>query len=730
MTIGTARSILLLSLLSLSAAQCDPPILSLAVEHEQVLALEIGPNHITSWRMSTMPGAPALVDTQHFSIPKGETFTVDVVEAAGIYVTTSTYATTPTYQVHFRGQASNMVAFSYVDFEDQSFSALRNDNNPLPLSAHHGDMVDLMVPLNYAIERWQRLPNSLSSRHHDDVLAHYTTWLGQNICTMDLPPALLSICDEDSEEAWTKQKKQHLRELWQSARPKHAKLLPTGDIEHVLTPMDYEIADWLGACYEQSRWDLANDRTYEEDQALVEKLLTCLYGRIKSDWSKDEDAEYLIDPLPIGAEVDPAALVLDWRQPATDVQDVIDSVVGAKMFLYSAPSTDESPCSNSAINITIDIQGVALVIGTPLNDHIIGGNRSNDVEILLGGSGQDCIEGRRGDEIILGGSGSDIILGGAHQELIVGDNGDDKISAGRGTVQDHLHAGSILFGDEGKDKIQGSKPSLGVRSTGFSDVINVEDGVDGRGGADLVIGLNSETDVQDLNEQVDLSELLDALDGDGMPAAPSDEDITDAFGEPVASGEAGSMKGLPGGGSGGGDVVIQANANGGSGGAQFVEMPSGGGGGAMQNVDQAGSDSASGGAAPGLKFKITEKEGEAGEATVVIPVIKSKNNMADALSLGVVMPPVDGADKNSKPTNIELITGAVAVNKFLFPEQSAELEDEEEISVWASSPKSILFIGLFILWWLQRVHTALRQRRVRHQSRRHDAALFNIRDDE
>ena len=66
-----------------------------------------------------------------------------------------------------------------------------------------------------------------------------------------------------------------------------------------------------------------------------------------------------------------------------------------------------------------------LILGTSGND-TINGKKGNDC--IIGGGGNDEIYGKRGDDVILGGDGDDIIVGGRDNDTCYGNDGNDTLT--------------------------------------------------------------------------------------------------------------------------------------------------------------------------------------------------------------------------------------------------------------------------------------------------------------
>ncbi|MEP0991294.1 MAG: cadherin-like domain-containing protein [Tateyamaria sp.] len=136
------------------------------------------------------------------------------------------------------------------------------------------------------------------------------------------------------------------------------------------------------------------------------------------------------------------------------------------------------------------------------NDFIDGGIGDDS---LLGGQGNDTIEGGDGQDFIDGGRNADVLSGGAGDDTILGDNGADVINGGEGN--DFIDGGTgddTLNGDAGDDSILGA--------TG-DDVIDGGDGNDtidgGNGGNDDLSG----GDDRDTFINVNAGEVVDGNEG-------------------------------------------------------------------------------------------------------------------------------------------------------------------------------------------------------------------------
>ncbi len=123
--------------------------------------------------------------------------------------------------------------------------------------------------------------------------------------------------------------------------------------------------------------------------------------------------------------------------------------------------------------ITIDIPGNMKIrtwlVGGAGNDTLQGGNAADHIEggpgndTLNGGSGDDAIKGGTGDDAIVGGNGNDALLGdagrdtlrgGAGKNSLVGGPGIDQFFGVKGIDQVRLAAGEKLIGNESTNPLR------------------------------------------------------------------------------------------------------------------------------------------------------------------------------------------------------------------------------------------------------------------------------------
>jgi Ca2+-binding RTX toxin-like protein len=114
-----------------------------------------------------------------------------------------------------------------------------------------------------------------------------------------------------------------------------------------------------------------------------------------------------------------------------DGDDTLDGQQGADIISGGAgrDTTDYSSRTANLIIVTDDIVGDG-EIGE--NDNVM-----NDIERILGGSGNDSLDGQSGSETLIGNAGNDTLIGGSGNDLLDGGAGDDFIDAsgaGRDTM--------------------------------------------------------------------------------------------------------------------------------------------------------------------------------------------------------------------------------------------------------------------------------------------------------
>jgi len=91
-------------------------------------------------------------------------------------------------------------------------------------------------------------------------------------------------------------------------------------------------------------------------------------------------------------------------------------------IFYSSPNDFKPPeCASIAID-RFDPKDAGslgvLILGTPGNDNLDGGNDTDDC--IFGGGGDDRLQGKGGNDILIGGDGDDILDGGQESDICYG----------------------------------------------------------------------------------------------------------------------------------------------------------------------------------------------------------------------------------------------------------------------------------------------------------------------
>ena len=130
-----------------------------------------------------------------------------------------------------------------------------------------------------------------------------------------------------------------------------------------------------------------------------------------------------------------------------------DTLIGGRGsdILSGGGGNDTADYSASTANLVITLDNVA-------NDGVAGENDNvrDDVENVIGGSGNDKITGSSANNILRGGKGNDSLYGGGGADALFGNDGNDLLDGGAG--DDYLEGGAgndTLTGGSGHDKLYG-----------------------------------------------------------------------------------------------------------------------------------------------------------------------------------------------------------------------------------------------------------------------------------
>jgi Ca2+-binding RTX toxin-like protein len=130
--------------------------------------------------------------------------------------------------------------------------------------------------------------------------------------------------------------------------------------------------------------------------------------------------------------------------------DVIVGGAGADTFV-GGPGTDTVSYARDSLPVTVTADGQA-------NDGAAGeaDNVGFDVETVIGGNGDDMLDGGDDPHTLIGGPGDDTLIGGNTDDTLNGGEGNDRLAGGGGN--DTLRGGAgndQLDGGEGNDTVDG-----------------------------------------------------------------------------------------------------------------------------------------------------------------------------------------------------------------------------------------------------------------------------------
>ncbi len=140
-------------------------------------------------------------------------------------------------------------------------------------------------------------------------------------------------------------------------------------------------------------------------------------------------------------------------------------------------------------------------IGSDGNDSLLGSATWN---FLVGGDGNDRIDGRGGVDTLWGDAGSDTLAGGTDDDHLYGGNGNDSLDGGTGT--------DVLEGEAGKDTLKGGDGSDLLWGGGNDDTMT------GGAGGDRFFFVQD--DIQNYDVITDFQHGVDKIDVKALDARP------------------------------------------------------------------------------------------------------------------------------------------------------------------------------------------------------------------
>jgi len=243
----------------------------------------------------------------------------------------------------------------------------------------------------------------------------------------------------------------------------------------------------------------------------------------------------------------------------SDTIDVQRIVAGPDAGMLQVTVNGKQSLFNDNYNGTTGSISKVFVRGRGGNDQISIADNTGLPAIILGGRGNDTIQGGDGDDNIDGGRGNDNILGNQGDDVINGGRGIDHIDAGEGSDtcaggrgNDSLDGGDgkdTLHGDAGNDEIQGGKSQDECMGDAGDDQIlggSQDDLIDGGAGNDQLYGESGKDVVfgqlgNDLLDGGDSSDYLDGgLGNDNALGGAGDDELKGGLGIDTLDGQEGN----------------------------------------------------------------------------------------------------------------------------------------------------------------------------------------------
>lgn len=263
----------------------------------------------------------------------------------------------------------------------------------------------------------------------------------------------------------------------------------------------------------ESQWG-AQEANFNLLAANAEAMGDSYFARVLAQEAAGEALDQAAN-VALQAEADAFESDMDLLEAAGDALEAAADVLVAQILgLIDGILDDSAPsplARAQAAGATCDpntdllLFGAGILIGTPLNDYLIG---SPSTDFMFGGGGDDKLEGEAGIDFLFGGRGNDDLRGGPGYDVILGWKGDDCMDGGAdpdlliGGVGDdlldgyrdqpvascfHVHIpvievdfefGDFLWGGQGSDTIHGSDCIDLVFGRAGADDIAGNDGMD------------------------------------------------------------------------------------------------------------------------------------------------------------------------------------------------------------------------------------------------------------
>ena len=209
----------------------------------------------------------------------------------------------------------------------------------------------------------------------------------------------------------------------------------------------------------------------------------------------------------------------------THGNDILIGGAGAD-HLDGGDGIDTADYSGAAAAVTVNLADPMQGSGDAAGDTFVSienvTGTHHDGDLLIGGDGNNTIDGLDGYNILDGGAGNDILIGGADANFMFGGDGDDTLNGGTGL--------NSMFGYVGNDSMNGGDGGNTINGEDGNDAISGGAGVDyafGGAGDDTLNG-NGAGDAlwgdDPFNLAVAGNDTLNGGDGDdGLDGGPGDD---------------------------------------------------------------------------------------------------------------------------------------------------------------------------------------------------------------